>query len=57
MTSDVFFPFRDSVDHAARAGVQYLAQPGGSVQDASVTDACDEYNITMIHTGIRNFHH
>ena len=55
--SDAFFPFRDSIDHASKYGVSYVVQPGGSVNDASVTEACNEYNMAMTHTGVRLFHH
>merc|ERR1712100_470665 len=42
ISSDAFFPFRDSIDHASKLGVAFVAQPGGSVQDKQVTEACDE---------------
>uniref|UniRef100_A0A7S1H2X5 Phosphoribosylaminoimidazolecarboxamide formyltransferase n=1 Tax=Thalassionema nitzschioides TaxID=33649 RepID=A0A7S1H2X5_9STRA len=57
ISSDAFFPFRDSIDHASKLGVSYVAQPGGSVQDGQVTEACDEYGMAMCFTGIRLFHH
>lgn len=57
MSSDAFFPFRDSIDHASKVGVSYVAQPGGSVQDEQVTQACDEYGMVMALTGVRLFHH
>jgi phosphoribosylaminoimidazolecarboxamide formyltransferase / IMP cyclohydrolase len=57
ISSDAFFPFRDSIDHASKIGVSYVAQPGGSVQDDAITEACDEYGMTMAFTGIRLFHH
>jgi phosphoribosylaminoimidazolecarboxamide formyltransferase / IMP cyclohydrolase len=57
LTSDAFFPFRDNIDHAARHGVSYVAHPGGSTRDDEVTDACREYGMAMVHTGIRLFHH
>jgi phosphoribosylaminoimidazolecarboxamide formyltransferase/IMP cyclohydrolase len=57
LTSDGFIPFRDNVDHAVRHGVGYIAQPGGSTRDDECTDACREYGITMVHTGVRLFHH
>lgn len=57
LSSDAFFPFRDSIDHASKLGVSYVAQPGGSVQDEAVKDACDEYEMTMALTGVRLFHH
>lgn len=57
VSSDAFFPFRDSIDHASKLGVSYVAQPGGSVQDKQVTDACDEYGMAMCFTGTRLFHH
>lgn len=57
LSSDAYFPFRDSIDRAARSGVSYIAQPGGSVQDENVIAACDEYGMVMGFTGIRLFHH
>jgi phosphoribosylaminoimidazolecarboxamide formyltransferase/IMP cyclohydrolase len=57
ISSDAFFPFRDSIDHASKLGVTFVAQPGGSVQDPNVTEACDEYGMAMCFTGIRLFHH
>eukprot|EP00286_Rhodomonas_abbreviata_P019400 CAMPEP_0181298410 /NCGR_PEP_ID=MMETSP1101-20121128/5764_1 /TAXON_ID=46948 /ORGANISM="Rhodomonas abbreviata, Strain Caron Lab Isolate" /LENGTH=603 /DNA_ID=CAMNT_0023403423 /DNA_START=218 /DNA_END=2029 /DNA_ORIENTATION=+ len=57
IASDAFFPFRDSIDVATQFGVKYIAQPGGSVQDAGVTEACDQYNMVQSHFGMRLFHH
>jgi phosphoribosylaminoimidazolecarboxamide formyltransferase / IMP cyclohydrolase len=57
LTSDGFVPFRDNIDHAARHGVGYIAQPGGSSRDEEVTAACREHGIAMVHTGVRLFHH
>jgi phosphoribosylaminoimidazolecarboxamide formyltransferase/IMP cyclohydrolase len=57
MVSDGFIPFRDNIDHAARHGVSFVAQPGGSNRDSEVQAACAEYGIAMVHTGIRLFHH
>jgi phosphoribosylaminoimidazolecarboxamide formyltransferase / IMP cyclohydrolase len=57
LASDAFFPFRDSLDHAAKFGVSFVAQPGGSVKDAEVTAAADEYAMTMVHGVPRLFHH
>eukprot|EP00980_Cylindrotheca_fusiformis_P017626 scaffold5529_cov117-Cylindrotheca_fusiformis.AAC.3 len=57
ISSDAFFPFRDSIDHASKLGVSHVAQPGGSVQDKQVTEACDEYGMAMCFTGTRLFHH
>jgi phosphoribosylaminoimidazolecarboxamide formyltransferase/IMP cyclohydrolase len=57
ISSDAFFPFRDSIDHASKVGVSFVAQPGGSVQDGQVTEACDEYGMAMCFTGVRLFHH
>jgi AICAR transformylase/IMP cyclohydrolase PurH len=57
LSSDAFFPFRDSIDRAARSGVRYVAQPGGSLNDEGVVAACDEYGMTMSLTGLRLFHH
>lgn len=55
--SDAFFPFRDNIDRAYRSGARYIAQPGGSVRDEIVTEACNEYDIVMVNTGTRLFHH
>jgi len=55
--SDAFFPFRDSIDRAHQSGVSYVVQPGGSVRDADVIQACDEYGMAMAFTGVRLFHH
>jgi phosphoribosylaminoimidazolecarboxamide formyltransferase/IMP cyclohydrolase len=55
--SDAFFPFRDSIDRAQQSGVSYVAQPGGSVRDDLVIEACNEYGIVMVLTGTRLFHH
>jgi phosphoribosylaminoimidazolecarboxamide formyltransferase/IMP cyclohydrolase len=55
--SDAFFPFRDSIDRAAGAGVKYVLQPGGSNRDEEVIAACDEYGMTMVFSGLRLFHH
>ena len=55
--SDAFFPFRDSIDRAALSGVKYVLQPGGSNRDNVVIQACDEYGMTMVFSGVRLFHH
>jgi phosphoribosylaminoimidazolecarboxamide formyltransferase/IMP cyclohydrolase len=55
--SDAFFPFRDNIDRAKQSGVSYIIQPGGSVRDDIVIEACNEYNLVMIFTKIRLFHH
>ena len=55
--SDAFFPFRDGIDRAAKSGVKYVLQPGGSNRDADVIAACDEYGMTMVFSGLRLFHH
>lgn len=57
LASDGFIPFRDNIDHAARHGVSFIAQPGGSTRDAEVAEACREHGIAMVHTGLRLFHH
>ena len=57
LVSDGFVPFRDNIDHAQRHGVSFVAQPGGSARDSEVNAACAEYGITMVHTGLRLFHH
>ena len=55
--SDAFFPFRDGIDEAAKAGITAIIQPGGSVRDQEVIDAANEHNIAMIFTGLRHFKH
>ncbi|MEG2252207.1 MAG: phosphoribosylaminoimidazolecarboxamide formyltransferase, partial [Clostridia bacterium] len=55
--SDAFFPFPDNIDRAARSGVKYIAEPGGSIRDDLVIGACDKYGIAMSFTGLRLFHH
>lgn len=55
--SDAFFPFRDSIDQVAEAGVTSIVQPGGSVRDQEVIDAADEKGIAMVFTGQRLFRH
>ncbi|MEG0825343.1 MAG: phosphoribosylaminoimidazolecarboxamide formyltransferase [Oscillospiraceae bacterium] len=55
--SDAFFPFGDNVERAHKSGVQYIAQPGGSIRDDNVIAACDKYGIAMACTGTRLFHH
>ncbi|HOI54015.1 MAG TPA: phosphoribosylaminoimidazolecarboxamide formyltransferase [Phycisphaerae bacterium] len=57
VSSDAFFPFRDSIDRASRSHVKYVAHPGGSLRDESVTEAAHEYGMIMIHTGVRCFLH
>lgn len=55
--SDAFFPFGDNIDRAAKSGVQYIAQPGGSVRDDNVIEACNKHNMVMAFTKMRLFHH
>ena len=55
--SDAFFPFSDNIERAHKSGVQYIAEPGGSVRDEDVIATCDKYNMVMAFTGIRLFHH
>lgn len=57
LSSDAFFPFRDSLDRASRSGVSYVAQPGGSVREEDVVAACNEHGMVMALTGLRLFHH
>lgn len=57
LSSDAFFPFRDSLDRAQRSGVRYVLEPGGAKRDDSVISAANEYNITLIFSGVRLFHH
>ena len=55
--SDAFFPFSDNIERAHKSGVEYIAQPGGSVRDDLVVECCDKYGMAMVFTGIRLFHH
>jgi phosphoribosylaminoimidazolecarboxamide formyltransferase/IMP cyclohydrolase len=57
MGSDAFFPFRDSIDEAAKAGVTAVIQPGGSMRDTEVIEAADEHGMSMVFTGLRHFKH
>jgi phosphoribosylaminoimidazolecarboxamide formyltransferase/IMP cyclohydrolase len=57
LASDAFFPFRDNIDEAARAGVTAVAQPGGSMRDQDSIQACDEHGLAMVFTGVRHFRH
>ena len=55
--SDAFFPFSDNIDRAAKSGVSYVAEPGGSIRDDLVIEAADKYGMVMAFTGMRLFHH
>ena len=55
--SDAFFPFGDNIDRAYKSGVSYVIQPGGSVRDDNVIETCNRYDMLMVFTGIRLFHH
>ena len=55
--SDAFFPFGDNIERAHKSGVKYVAQPGGSVRDDNVIEACNKYQMAMAFTGLRLFHH
>lgn len=57
LSSDAFFPFRDSIDYAKQVGVETIIQPGGSIQDENVIEACNEYGMAMIFSGVRYFTH
>ncbi|RJQ31881.1 MAG: bifunctional phosphoribosylaminoimidazolecarboxamide formyltransferase/IMP cyclohydrolase PurH [Actinobacteria bacterium] len=57
LASDAFFPFRDGIDLAAKAGIKSIIQPGGSMRDEEVIKACDEQGIAMVFTGTRHFKH
>ncbi len=57
LISDAFFPFRDSIEAANEYGVKYIVQPGGSIRDQEVIDACNEFGIAMVFTGKRHFKH
>ena len=55
--SDAFFPFGDNIERAARSGVSYIAQPGGSIRDDNVIEACNKHGMVMAMTKMRLFHH
>lgn len=55
--SDAFFPFGDNIERAKKSGVSYIAEPGGSIRDDLVIEACNKYGIAMAFTGMRLFHH
>ncbi len=57
LASDAFFPFRDNIDEAARAGATAIAEPGGSVRDQEVIEAADEHGLALVFTGERHFRH
>jgi phosphoribosylaminoimidazolecarboxamide formyltransferase/IMP cyclohydrolase len=57
ISSDAFFPFRDNIDRAYQSGVEFIASPSGSNNDAAVIEACNEHNIALAHTTLRLFHH
>jgi len=57
LSSDAFFPFRDSIDRAHRSGVRYIIEPGGAARDDTVIQAADEYGMTLIFSQVRLFHH
>ena len=55
--SDAFFPFGDNVERARKSGVDYIAEPGGSIRDDNVIEVANKYGIAMSFTGMRLFHH
>lgn len=57
LASDAFFPFKDSVELAQKAGIKAIIQPGGSKRDQESIDACDQHGISMVFTGVRHFRH
>lgn len=57
VSSDAFFPFSDNIDRAYQSGARHIISPGGSTNDQVVIDACEKYGITLVHTGLRLFHH
>ena len=57
LASDGFFPFRDNIDRAAKSGVSYVAEPGGSSRDEDIIRAADEHGMTLVFTHARLFHH
>ncbi|MEE0548201.1 MAG: bifunctional phosphoribosylaminoimidazolecarboxamide formyltransferase/IMP cyclohydrolase, partial [Peptococcaceae bacterium] len=54
---DAFFPFADNIEVAAKAGITAIIQPGGSIRDQEVIDACNKFGIAMVFTGVRHFKH
>lgn len=57
LASDAFFPFADNIEVAAKAGITAIIQPGGSIRDQEVIDACNKFGIAMVFTGVRHFKH
>ena len=57
LASDAFFPFADNIEVAAAAGITAIIQPGGSIRDQEVIDACNKFGIAMVFTGVRHFKH
>ncbi len=57
LISDAFFPFRDSIEAAHEVGIKYIVQPGGSIRDQEVIEACNEFSMGMVFTGVRHFRH
>lgn len=57
VASEAFFPFRDSIDEMAKVGISAVIQPGGSIRDKEVIEACNEHGIAMVFTGTRHFRH
>ena len=57
LASDAFFPFDDNIERARKSGVDFIAEPGGSIRDDLVIECCDKYGIVMAFTGMRLFHH
>jgi phosphoribosylaminoimidazolecarboxamide formyltransferase/IMP cyclohydrolase len=57
LSSDAFFPFRDNIDRASRSGVEFVVEPGGSLGDKTVIAAADEYEMAVVFSGLRLFHH
>lgn len=57
LASDAFFPFRDGIDEAAKAGIKAIVQPGGSIRDEETIEAADEHGMAMVFTGVRHFKH
>ena len=55
--SDAFFPFADNIERAAKSGVSYIAEPGGSIRDDLVIEECDKDGMVMAFAGMRLFHH
>ena len=57
LASDAFFPFPDGIEEAAKVGIRAVIQPGGSIRDKDVIEACNRLGLAMVFTGVRHFRH